>query len=182
MILKDFSSVTFTLILILHVFLNQTHIRIHLICSLTAGGPCPYASTLSFFLPGVSRLSLMVKRMRGESPSLFFRLCWLLLCPLLMLVSPVSGYKSLWNSVFRTGFVFHTEPPGIQHCSVHASSLRWVHVPTVGWVSGVGHLTGLYSVDPTLCCSWDLQQQRITSSGEQIKYILSLLSFLLAAF
>ncbi|XP_014874070.1 sodium- and chloride-dependent GABA transporter ine [Poecilia latipinna] len=34
---------------------------------------------------GVSRLSLMVKRMRGESASLFFRLCWLLLCPLLML-------------------------------------------------------------------------------------------------
>ncbi|XP_054905309.1 sodium- and chloride-dependent GABA transporter ine [Poeciliopsis prolifica] len=34
---------------------------------------------------GVSRLSLMVKRMRGESPSLFFRLCWVLFCPLLIL-------------------------------------------------------------------------------------------------
>ncbi|XP_027888611.1 sodium- and chloride-dependent GABA transporter ine [Xiphophorus couchianus] len=40
---------------------------------------------------GVSRLSLMVKRMRGESPSLFFRLCWLLLCPLLMLSILVSS-------------------------------------------------------------------------------------------
>ncbi|MED6269955.1 hypothetical protein CHARACLAT_004805 [Characodon lateralis] len=34
---------------------------------------------------GVSRLSLMVKRMRGRSPSIFLRLCWLLFCPLLIL-------------------------------------------------------------------------------------------------
>ncbi|XP_038151364.1 sodium- and chloride-dependent GABA transporter ine isoform X2 [Cyprinodon tularosa] len=34
---------------------------------------------------GVSRLSLMFKRMRGKSPSIFFRFCLLLFCPLLML-------------------------------------------------------------------------------------------------
>ncbi|KAM4579005.1 sodium- and chloride-dependent GABA transporter ine [Fundulus diaphanus] len=33
---------------------------------------------------GVSRLSRMVKRMRGESPSIYFRICWLLTCPLLV--------------------------------------------------------------------------------------------------
>ncbi|XP_041854310.1 sodium- and chloride-dependent GABA transporter ine [Melanotaenia boesemani] len=34
---------------------------------------------------GVPQLSLMVKRMRGKSPHVFFRLCWLLVCPILLL-------------------------------------------------------------------------------------------------
>ncbi|KAM9391478.1 sodium- and chloride-dependent GABA transporter ine [Pholidichthys leucotaenia] len=34
---------------------------------------------------GVSRVSLMVQRMQGKAPNIYFRLCWLLLCPLLIL-------------------------------------------------------------------------------------------------
>ncbi|KAG8012023.1 Sodium-and chloride-dependent GABA transporter 1 [Nibea albiflora] len=34
---------------------------------------------------GVPRISLMVKRMQGKTPSIYFRLCWLLLCPILVL-------------------------------------------------------------------------------------------------
>uniref|UniRef100_A0A3Q2PLJ1 Si:ch211-225b11.1 n=1 Tax=Fundulus heteroclitus TaxID=8078 RepID=A0A3Q2PLJ1_FUNHE len=49
-------------------------------------GECPNASSLKFCLSGVSRLSRMVKRMRGESPSIYFRICWLLTCPLLICV------------------------------------------------------------------------------------------------
>ncbi|CAG5923151.1 unnamed protein product [Menidia menidia] len=40
---------------------------------------------------GVPRLSLMTKRMLGQSPSIYFRLCWLLLCPLLVLVILTSS-------------------------------------------------------------------------------------------
>ncbi|XP_017269128.2 sodium- and chloride-dependent GABA transporter ine-like [Kryptolebias marmoratus] len=34
---------------------------------------------------GVSRLSLMLRRMCGRTPSIFFRLCWLVICPVLIL-------------------------------------------------------------------------------------------------
>ncbi|XP_040898919.1 sodium- and chloride-dependent GABA transporter 1 isoform X2 [Toxotes jaculatrix] len=34
---------------------------------------------------GVSRVSLMVKRMQGKTPNIYFRFCWLLLCPILVL-------------------------------------------------------------------------------------------------
>lgn len=34
---------------------------------------------------GISRISLMIKRIRGKTPHIYFRVCWLLLCPLLVL-------------------------------------------------------------------------------------------------
>ncbi|XP_044052362.1 sodium- and chloride-dependent GABA transporter ine isoform X2 [Siniperca chuatsi] len=34
---------------------------------------------------GVPRISFMVKRMLGKTPNIYFRLCWLLLCPMLVL-------------------------------------------------------------------------------------------------
>ncbi|KAM4577244.1 sodium- and chloride-dependent GABA transporter 1 isoform 3-T3 [Odontesthes bonariensis] len=40
---------------------------------------------------GTARLSLMVKRMQGKSPSIYFRLCWLLLCPVLVLCILISS-------------------------------------------------------------------------------------------
>ncbi|CAJ1068278.1 sodium- and chloride-dependent GABA transporter ine [Xyrichtys novacula] len=44
---------------------------------------------------GVPKISLMVKRMLGKTPNIFFRVCWLLLCPLLVmciLISSVAQY------------------------------------------------------------------------------------------
>lgn len=40
---------------------------------------------------GVPRISLMVKRMQGKTPNLYFRLCWLLLCPMLVLCILISS-------------------------------------------------------------------------------------------
>ncbi|XP_053181799.1 sodium- and chloride-dependent GABA transporter ine isoform X1 [Scomber japonicus] len=37
------------------------------------------------WLFGVPRLSLMIKRMRGRTANIYFRICWLLLCPMLVL-------------------------------------------------------------------------------------------------
>ncbi|XP_060895262.1 sodium- and chloride-dependent GABA transporter 1 [Labrus mixtus] len=34
---------------------------------------------------GVPQISLMVERMQGKSPNIYFRVCWLLLCPMLVL-------------------------------------------------------------------------------------------------
>lgn len=45
---------------------------------------------------GVPRLSLMINRMLGKTPSIFFRLCWLLLCPMLVLcilISSIAQYS-----------------------------------------------------------------------------------------
>ncbi|XP_068616897.1 sodium- and chloride-dependent GABA transporter ine [Brachionichthys hirsutus] len=45
---------------------------------------------------GVPKLSLMVKHMLGETPNLYFRLCWLLFCPLLVLsilISSIAKYS-----------------------------------------------------------------------------------------
>ncbi|KAK7934124.1 hypothetical protein WMY93_005020 [Mugilogobius chulae] len=40
---------------------------------------------------GVTRISVMVRRMLGKSPNIYFRLCWLLLCPVLVLCILVSS-------------------------------------------------------------------------------------------
>ncbi|XP_029366289.1 sodium- and chloride-dependent GABA transporter 1 [Echeneis naucrates] len=40
---------------------------------------------------GVPRLSVMVKRMLGRTPNIYFRVCWLLLCPLLVLCILISS-------------------------------------------------------------------------------------------
>ncbi|XP_074526437.1 sodium- and chloride-dependent GABA transporter 1 [Halichoeres trimaculatus] len=44
---------------------------------------------------GVPKISLMVKRMLGKNPNIYFRVCWLLVCPLLVLcilTSSVAQY------------------------------------------------------------------------------------------
>lgn len=40
----------------------------------------------SFVQSGVPKLSLMIKKMVGKAPHIYFRLSWLLLCPSLVLV------------------------------------------------------------------------------------------------
>ncbi|KAG7244077.1 hypothetical protein INR49_006239 [Caranx melampygus] len=40
---------------------------------------------------GVPRISLMVKRMLGRIPNFYFRICWLLLCPMLVLCILISS-------------------------------------------------------------------------------------------
>ncbi|XP_039658657.1 sodium- and chloride-dependent GABA transporter 1 isoform X1 [Perca fluviatilis] len=40
---------------------------------------------------GVPRICLMVKKMQGKTPNIYFRLCWLLLCPLLVLCILISS-------------------------------------------------------------------------------------------
>ncbi|XP_054467037.1 sodium- and chloride-dependent GABA transporter ine isoform X1 [Anoplopoma fimbria] len=40
---------------------------------------------------GTSRVSLMVKRMLGKTPNIYFRVCWMLLCPLLVLCILISS-------------------------------------------------------------------------------------------
>uniref|UniRef100_A0A3Q4BQB1 Transporter n=1 Tax=Mola mola TaxID=94237 RepID=A0A3Q4BQB1_MOLML len=45
---------------------------------------------------GVPRISLMIKKILGKAPNIYFRLCWLLLCPLLMLcilTSSIAQYS-----------------------------------------------------------------------------------------
>uniref|UniRef100_A0A3P9DFN5 Transporter n=1 Tax=Maylandia zebra TaxID=106582 RepID=A0A3P9DFN5_9CICH len=40
---------------------------------------------------GIPRISLMIRRMLGKSPNIYFRVCWLLLCPMLVLCILVSS-------------------------------------------------------------------------------------------
>ncbi|KAM3611571.1 uncharacterized protein V6R79_020686 [Siganus canaliculatus] len=40
---------------------------------------------------GASKVSLMVQRMRGRAPNIYFRVCWLLICPLLVLCILISS-------------------------------------------------------------------------------------------
>ncbi|XP_045890486.1 sodium- and chloride-dependent GABA transporter 1 isoform X2 [Micropterus dolomieu] len=40
---------------------------------------------------GVPRISLMVKRMLGKTPNIFFRVCWMLFCPMLVLCILISS-------------------------------------------------------------------------------------------
>nr|XP_046243354.1 sodium- and chloride-dependent GABA transporter ine [Scatophagus argus] len=40
---------------------------------------------------GVSRISSMITRMQGKKPNIYFRLCWLLLCPMLVLCILISS-------------------------------------------------------------------------------------------
>ncbi|XP_032371090.1 sodium- and chloride-dependent GABA transporter 1 isoform X1 [Etheostoma spectabile] len=40
---------------------------------------------------GVPRICLLVKKMQGKTPNIYFRLCWLLLCPLLVLCILISS-------------------------------------------------------------------------------------------
>ncbi|XP_051277671.1 sodium- and chloride-dependent GABA transporter ine isoform X1 [Dicentrarchus labrax] len=40
---------------------------------------------------GVPRISLMIERMQGKTPNIYFRLCWLLLCPMLVLIILISS-------------------------------------------------------------------------------------------
>ncbi|CAM9346399.1 unnamed protein product, partial [Lampetra planeri] len=40
---------------------------------------------------GVPRLVLMITRMQGKAPNIYFRTCWFLLCPLLVLCILVSS-------------------------------------------------------------------------------------------
>uniref|UniRef100_A0A8C6V4E9 Si:ch211-225b11.1 n=1 Tax=Neogobius melanostomus TaxID=47308 RepID=A0A8C6V4E9_9GOBI len=40
---------------------------------------------------GTPRISLMVKRMLGRSPNIYFRVCWLILCPMLVLCILVAS-------------------------------------------------------------------------------------------
>uniref|UniRef100_A0A3Q0SHF2 Transporter n=1 Tax=Amphilophus citrinellus TaxID=61819 RepID=A0A3Q0SHF2_AMPCI len=40
---------------------------------------------------GIPRVSLMIKKMQGKSPNIYFRLCWLLLCPMLVLCILISS-------------------------------------------------------------------------------------------
>ncbi|XP_061585128.1 sodium- and chloride-dependent GABA transporter ine isoform X2 [Cololabis saira] len=50
---------------------------------------------------GVSRLSLMVKKMQGKVPSIYFRFCWLLACPLLMLCILTSSIVHYTPAVYE---------------------------------------------------------------------------------
>lgn len=40
---------------------------------------------------GVRRLSLMIKKMQGKTPNIYFRVCWMLLSPLLVLCILISS-------------------------------------------------------------------------------------------
>ncbi|XP_076587827.1 sodium- and chloride-dependent GABA transporter 1 isoform X1 [Chaetodon auriga] len=45
---------------------------------------------------GVPRIALMIKRMQGQTPNIYFRLCWLVLCPMLVLcilTSSIAQYS-----------------------------------------------------------------------------------------
>ncbi|XP_041793630.1 sodium- and chloride-dependent GABA transporter 1 isoform X2 [Chelmon rostratus] len=45
---------------------------------------------------GVPRITLMIKRMQGKTPNIYFRVCWLLLCPMLVLcilTSSIAQYS-----------------------------------------------------------------------------------------
>lgn len=130
-------------------------------------------SLTDFLFPkGVRKISLMVKRMLDNVPSIYFRFCWILLCPLLILVRfRVSNYSSAlvfqlcvnlskWQEYSSVVYTL------IQHCSLRSCSLRKLHLPSVGWLCWLVYLIGLHCVDPTWCHSWDVQKQRFRSSSE----------------
>ncbi len=57
-----------------------------------------FISPLSCSLAGVSRLSLMVEKMLGKKPNLFFRVCWQFLSPMLVLVR--KRKPEIWDPLY----------------------------------------------------------------------------------
>uniref|UniRef100_A0A4W6GB47 Transporter n=1 Tax=Lates calcarifer TaxID=8187 RepID=A0A4W6GB47_LATCA len=83
---------------------------------------------------GVSRLSLMVKRMLGKTPNIYFRLCWLLLCPLLVLCIMISSIVQYTPARYGT----YTYP-------VWAECVGWcVSLVSVVWIP-LGAIQEIYS-------------------------------------
>lgn len=70
---------------------------------------------------GTQRISLMVRRMLGRSPNIYFRLCWLVLCPLLVLCILVSSI-------------------------VHYTPVRYGKYKYPSWADGVGWGVSLVSI------------------------------------
>ncbi|XP_075896026.1 sodium- and chloride-dependent GABA transporter ine-like [Nelusetta ayraudi] len=73
---------------------------------------------------GVPRLSLMIKKMLGRAPHIYFRLSWLLLCPVLVLVIMVTSMAQYT----RTRYGKYTYP-------VWAEVLGWgIAMVSVVWI------------------------------------------------
>ncbi|KAM8885256.1 sodium- and chloride-dependent GABA transporter 1 isoform 2-T4 [Spinachia spinachia] len=70
---------------------------------------------------GVPRLSFIVKRMQGKNPNIFFRVCWLLLSPLLVLCILISSV-------------------------VHYTPVHYGKYSYPGWAHGVGWCVSLVSI------------------------------------
>uniref|UniRef100_A0AAV2MRS4 Transporter n=1 Tax=Knipowitschia caucasica TaxID=637954 RepID=A0AAV2MRS4_KNICA len=70
---------------------------------------------------GVPRISYMAKRMLGKSPNIYFRICWLVLCPVLVLCILVSSI-------------------------VHYSPVRYGNYAYPKWADGVGWVVSLVSI------------------------------------
>ncbi|CAN9513221.1 unnamed protein product [Ophioblennius macclurei] len=51
---------------------------------------------------GISRISIMVKRMLGKAPNIYFRACWLVLCPVLMLCILISSIAQFTPAHYGT--------------------------------------------------------------------------------
>lgn len=110
--------------------------------------------------------------MQGNNPNIYFRVCWLLLSPLLVLVrlkgdhlydnTSQNGFQ-IKLKVYPFSFIVHID---LQHRLLHPGSLRRVLVPGLGRSCGLVRLTGLHHLDPTRSHSRDQKTQRLTSAGE----------------
>lgn len=55
----------------------------------------------------------------------------------------------------------------LQYCPVYSGSIRQVlHVPAVGRVVGLVHLSGLYHMDSSRGSSWALDHRRLSAAGK----------------
>nr|XP_033474374.1 sodium- and chloride-dependent GABA transporter ine isoform X1 [Epinephelus lanceolatus] len=70
---------------------------------------------------GVPRICLMVKRMQGKTPNIYFRLCWLVLCPMLVLCILISSI-------------------------IQYTPARYGKYTYPGWAEGVGWCVSLVSI------------------------------------
>ncbi|XP_075882107.1 sodium- and chloride-dependent GABA transporter 1 isoform X2 [Nelusetta ayraudi] len=88
---------------------------------------------------GVPKLSLMIKKMLGKAPHIYFRLSWLLLCPALMLVIMVSSVAQ--HTSTRYGMYTYPVWAEVLGWGIALVSVVWI---PVGAIHEICHLKGSF--------------------------------------
>ncbi|XP_078106839.1 sodium- and chloride-dependent GABA transporter 1 isoform X2 [Sander vitreus] len=99
---------------------------------------------------GVPRICLMVEKMQGKTPNIYFRLCWLLLCPLLVLCILISSIVQYTPAHYEK-YIY----PGwaeVVGWGVSLVSIVWIPLGAIQEIYiNKGSLLQLHAVAPSVC-------------------------------
>ncbi|KAL7392088.1 hypothetical protein ABVT39_019450 [Epinephelus coioides] len=105
---------------------------------------------------GVPRICLMVKRMQGKTPNIYFRLCWLVLCPMLVLCILISSIIQYTPARYGK-YTYPVWAEGVGWC-VSLVSIIWIPLGAIQEIcSNKGSL--LQRLKATLISSIDMDAE-----------------------